>query len=815
MQMLQQTKPWLVLFLVILGGCANRPYQGSEIGAASFLARAQTQQMGSLQITAALPSAYDTEALTGLDLYQQGIQPIWLEIKNTGTAATRAAIWSIDRNYYSPIEVAYKNRKKFSEQGYADMQRWFHKNGLERHVPAGETRSGLVFTHLTPGSKGFNLDLFGADEASSFTFFLPLPGFTADHSQVDFDTHYAPEQIRHLDKSELKRVLETELSCCATDATGKLNGGPFNVVLVGTPLAVRRSLLRGGWLETSANDENLVRARQDNYEGREPSAIFYMDRTDGNERLQVNLWLAPWKLENDSVWLGQLFYRSQDTGLVSAMRKNGSQISSKLLSRFVGESISADIDSAQRFMMQNFWYNHSLREVGILSGVGESSLEKPATTHDGLAYFSRGQRTVMFLSEKPVALHDSTIIYTGHRAKAALFEGKQVPPPNDRLHIQKDRSLSVATAVPSAAETEHIFGSNLYRKNIQPVWIQVENSGEESLFLTPMGLDRSYYTARESAHRSRHDSSTPAPSTEFEKRSLTRIQIPPNSIQSGYIFSRVDEGTKSFNVDVVGSSDGVPYTMSFFVPVPGLKLDHYEVDIKGLYAEQELKSVDLNQLADELKALPCCVSDKSGEGKGDPLNLVFIGDITDLHYAFLRAGWDETETIYASSLLKTAASAISGGSYRYSPVSALYVFGRAQDAALQRARESIHERNHLRVWLTPLRHENKPVWIGQISRDIGVHFSARTITTHKIDPDVDETREFLVEDMAYAEALEKIAYIGGTGAAPYSEPRGNLAGDPYFTDGRRVIMWLSGKPTAIGEIEVLDLPQDHPGVVGN
>ena len=41
---------------------------------------------------------------------------------------------------------------------------------------------------------------------------------------------------------------------------------------------------------------------------------------------------------------------------MSAMRKNGSQISSKLLSRFVGESISADIDSAQRFMMQNFWY---------------------------------------------------------------------------------------------------------------------------------------------------------------------------------------------------------------------------------------------------------------------------------------------------------------------------------------------------------------------------------------------------------------------------------------------------------------------------
>jgi hypothetical protein len=45
------------------------------------------------------------------------------------------------------------------------------------------------------------------------------------------------------------------------------------------------------------------------------------------------------------------------------------------------------------------------------------------------------------------------------------------------------------------------------------------------------------------------------------------------------------------------------------------------------------------------------------------------------------------------------------------PVSALYVFGRSQDAALQRARSSINERNHLRIWLTPLRFEGKPVWI--------------------------------------------------------------------------------------------------------
>nr|WP_241263162.1 LssY C-terminal domain-containing protein [Parahaliea mediterranea] len=213
--------------------------------------------------------------------------------------------------------------------------------------------------------------------------------------------------------------------------------------------------------------------------------------------------------------------------------------------------------------------------------------------------------------------------------------------------------------------------------------------------------------------------------------------------------------------------------------------------------------------------MPCCVRDAKGKDRGDPLNLVFIGTPRDLYYAFKRAGWDESETIYGTSLWRTFASAVTGGSYRYSPVSALYVFGRAQDAAFQRSRTSIHERNHFRIWLTPLRLGGLPVWIGQISRDIGVRFTWRTITTHKIDPDVDETRDYLLEDLAYAQAVAKFGYIGGVGAAPYGTPRGNLTGDPYFTDGRRLVIWISRGQNAINEIEVRDLSTYHTGHIGD
>ena len=411
---------WLVIFIA---GCATRPYHGADVDTASFLERAQTQQQGSLRVTAAVPDAAETKLLTGLDLYEEGMQPVWLKVENTGTSTARLATRSIDKDYFSPIEVAYRYRKKFSRQGYEDMQRWFHSNGMERRIPPGESRSGLVFTNLKPGTKGFNLDIFSNRRATSFTFFLPLPGFTADYTEVDFEKLYRDDQIQQLDEAGLKTLLEEELPCCATDVSGQLNGGPFNVVLVGTPLAVRRSLLRGDWLETSLDEKSTGRVRDHLYLKRQPDAVFYRHRADGNERLQVNLWLAPLKVGSDPVWLGQVFYRTQDRPLIEALRENKRLKDSGFLARFVGESVSADIDSAQRFILQNFWYNQSVLKAGIVTGAGVCDLGDLCATFDGIGYFTKGERVVLFLSETPVALDDGRIIYVGQDMKARVADG--------------------------------------------------------------------------------------------------------------------------------------------------------------------------------------------------------------------------------------------------------------------------------------------------------------------------------------------------------------------------------------------------------
>jgi hypothetical protein len=370
----------------------------------------------------------------------------------------------------------------------------------------------------------------------------------------------------------------------------------------------------------------------------------------------------------------------------------------------------------------------------------------------------------------------------------------------DRAQTQEDAGVRVTAAVLTAQECIAKFGANLYRRNVQPVWLEIENKDDDPLWFLPLGLDPTYFTPFESAYLNRfaiRKSDHDEMDKYFYQRGMGNY-IAPGATISGFVYSNLDEGTKAFNVDIIGE-DQVLRNFTFFIPVPGIKVDHQNVDWENLYAEDEIIDYDEAGLRSALENLPCCTTNKKGTEQGDPLNLVVIGDLDDVYYAFIRAGWDETETIYRASIFKTIRSFLFGGRYRYSPVSALYVFGRPQDVALQRARTSIHERNHLRLWLAPMRFEGKLVWIGQISRDIGVRFTWKTITTHKIDPEVDETRNFLIQDLWYSQGLKTFGYVKGVGAAPYSAPLlwERLSSRDQMSNEKKLI--AAGKPLPLSE----------------
>ena len=97
------------------------------------------------------------------------------------------------------------------------------------------------------------------------------------------------------------------------------------------------------------------------------------------------------------------------------------------------------------------------------------------------------------------------------------------------------------------------------------------------------------------------------------------------------------------------------------------------------------------------------------------------------------------------------------------------------------------------------------MWGGQISRDIGVRITSKspTLTTHEIDPNIDEARTYLLQDLLYSKSVERIAYAEGVGAASEDASKQNLTGDPYFTDGLRFVVFLSEQEKDLDEIEIL------------
>ena len=407
------------------------------------------------------------------------------------------------------------------------------------------------------------------------------------------------------------------------------------------------------------------------------------------------------------------------------------------------------------------------------------------------------RRHFFFIAVFSIAIHGCAT-YNPRPSSESLFL--------DRAQTKIENNVQVKAAVPSAAETRQIFGVDLYRNGIQPVWIEIENKDEKPIRFLPVGLDPMYFTPLEAAFVSHFRFSISGnermDSYFFEQGKDSYVH--PGSSRSGFVFTNLDEGTKSFVVDLVGE-DGQVRAFTFFIPVPGLKIDHSKIDFEGLYPADMWKNFDVEEdFIAYLQGLTCCTVNKKGSESGDPLNLIVVGNGEDVYHAFMRAGWDETETITAGSAWKTGVAYLSGGHYRYSPVSALYLFGRRQDAALQKTRGRIHERNHLRLWLAPVQFKGNLVWVGQISRDIGVRFTTKTIVTHKIDPDVDETRSYLIQDLWYSQGLSKFALVKGVGVAPIETPRYNLSGDPYFTDGLRAVLWVSSQPVAFEKVEFLE-----------
>jgi hypothetical protein len=155
--------------------------------------------------------------------------------------------------------------------------------------------------------------------------------------------------------------------------------------------------LRSNWIETTRDDPATAPARGNYFMDRPPDGVFYKDRADGNERIELRIWLSPWTMDQGLVWVGQVVYGVNDASLFAEF--------------FTPHSPGADLDSAVRFILQDFWYNQSVIRAGYVGGVGRVPKDYPRVSFSGHEYFTEGTRLVMQLSEEPVAFDETIIIY--------------------------------------------------------------------------------------------------------------------------------------------------------------------------------------------------------------------------------------------------------------------------------------------------------------------------------------------------------------------------------------------------------------------
>jgi len=213
--------------------------------------------------------------------------------------------------------------------------------------------------------------------------------------------------------------------------------------------------------------------------------------------------------------------------------------------------------------------------------------------------------------------------------------------------------------------------------------------------------------------------------------------------------------------------------------VPGFEPDYAKLNLSEMYTGDEVPNYESDALQEAIRSLPCCSGDKLGEESGEPINLVLVGEGEELLRALLRSGWRETSVEDAAALQPQ------------------YLYGREQDAIFRYETVGGDGFYELRFWKAPFRSGADDVYVGQAR-----HFFRWIGSVTRLDADVDNARNFAIQKFLYGQAITATAWIVGKEVVPVTSFWDTLARAPYFTDGYRMVMWLSADPVSMFEIDV-------------
>ena len=360
-----------------------------------------------------------------------------------------------------------------------------------------------------------------------------------------------------------------------------------------------------------------------------------------------------------------------------------------------------------------------------------------------------------------------------------------------RAEIQELRGVTLNAAVLSTDDSQRMFGSNINKTGVQPVWIEVENNTNQVLWLLRSGTDPDLFSPMEVAwpfHVSFASETNARLDDHFSALSFQN-PVSPGTKQSGIIFANPHHMTRLLSVDILGQGELFPFTM--FPPVPDdqtIEATAALVNVRQLVKEVTVDIKETDSFRTRLEQLPCCATGADGNKSGDPLNVILIGDLADIVTALVRRGF----RLDALDFDKKQ-----------------HLYGRSPDIVARKKGQAGVPTNWVRMWVAPLRYQGQTVFVVQAGRRQGWRMEKVVEDDLILNPKVDEVRNLLIQDMAYSSGLRKIAFIDGVGATEPGESRSSLSDTSYQTDGLRAVLFFVTRPQSLSNIEFLDW---HPAL---
>ena len=346
------------------------------------------------------------------------------------------------------------------------------------------------------------------------------------------------------------------------------------------------------------------------------------------------------------------------------------------------------------------------------------------------------------------------------------------------------RDVRLSAAVLGAEDSQRLFGEDINATGVQPVWIEVHNPTPHTLWLLRSGTDPDYFSPLEVAwsfHAFAGGDTNDALDRHFDSLAFSN-PIHPGSTRKGIIFTNPHLQTRLLNVDLLGPHQVLPYTL--FLPVPGEEPNRAVARIQASAGEKgTVDHRDAASLRPALQELPCCATGPEGVATGDPINVVLVGSFDDVAAAFVRRGFRNAPRAFDNDQR---------------------LFGRPPDVVARKAVREDAPANWLRLWLTPIRFQGKPVFAGQAGRPAGGRFAETGDDGVTLHPDVDEARNLLIQDLFYSGGLARFGFESSADATVAARAEHRQDSPAYSTDGLKAVLFFATRPLDLSDVRFLD-----------